>query len=323
MRSTEERNGGGAPGAGLVYHAGGLGDFILSLPALFRAVGAGPRWGWRYWGPAERLCLLPGFSPAPAELARSGHTLWGDSSRAEAVEALTRAGRLVAFGGREPPPWLDLCPDALFVSSFPRPGAPVRRVPLHQKEQLDRLGVPPLRHPWLAQWRRDVLPHRSDEWLLLHPGSGDAKKNLPANVWAAVVRGVRERARTPVVLLLGPAEEERGGWEALREVADEVAPCGTLPGLLRLLGGARLCLGNDSGVSHLSGALGIPTVAFFGPSDPSLWRPLGAAVRIVSAVLPCAPCTAGGPIPCPAPSCLSAAAAGELAATALSLLGIA
>src|SRR5206468_1417974 len=30
-------------------------------------------------------------------------------------------------------------------------------------------------------------------------------------------------------------------------------------------------LGNDSGVTHMATALGLPTVAVFGPTDPEIW----------------------------------------------------
>jgi heptosyltransferase-2 len=37
-------------------------------------------------------------------------------------------------------------------------------------------------------------------------------------------------------------------------------------------------VGNDSGVAHLAGLLGLPTVSLFGPTDPAIWAPLGRAV---------------------------------------------
>ena len=54
-------------------------------------------------------------------------------------------------------------------------------------------------------------------------------------------------------------------------------------------------VGNDSGVSHLSAFLGLPTVVIFGPSDPARWAPVGNYVRIVGPNTPdedtqCKPC---------------------------------
>ena len=43
-------------------------------------------------------------------------------------------------------------------------------------------------------------------------------------------------------------------------------------------------VGNDAGVAHLTAALGTPTVAIFGPTDPRVWAPRGRGpVSIVEA----------------------------------------
>lgn len=51
--------------------------------------------------------------------------------------------------------------------------------------------------------------------------------------------------------------------------------------LSRHLAAARLYLGNDSGVSHLAAAVGCPTVAVFGPTEPRVWAPRGARVKVL------------------------------------------
>ncbi|MBV9744268.1 MAG: hypothetical protein JO099_10930, partial [Acidobacteriia bacterium] len=43
---------------------------------------------------------------------------------------------------------------------------------------------------------------------------------------------------------------------------------------------ARLYVGNDSGVTHLAAAVGTPVLALFGATDPGIWAPRGAHVRI-------------------------------------------
>jgi len=40
-------------------------------------------------------------------------------------------------------------------------------------------------------------------------------------------------------------------------------------------------IGNDAGVTHLAAALGVPTLAIFGPTEPARWAPLGRHVRVV------------------------------------------
>ncbi|WP_052891260.1 glycosyltransferase family 9 protein [Thermogemmatispora carboxidivorans] len=121
--------------------------------------------------------------------------------------------------------------------------------------------------------------------LVIHPGSGSALKCWPASRFAAVVRWAWARD-WPVLVLAGPADH--GQLAALlgalpAPLPDTIKVLVDLP-LLRVaaqIQRARCYLGNDSGLSHLAGLLGVPTVALFGPSNPAVWRPLGPAVVTV------------------------------------------
>ncbi len=106
-----------------------------------------------------------------------------------------------------------------------------------------------------------------------------------------------------------------------RRVAEGVR-CESLDELIRVLARTALFLGNDSGPAHLAGALGLPTVAVFGPSDPRIWKPLGSKVRTVTCREPCAPCSAGAPIACPSTRCLGTIPAEEIARAGLEVLGV-
>lgn len=46
------------------------------------------------------------------------------------------------------------------------------------------------------------------------------------------------------------------------------------------LASASVYIGNDSGVSHLAAAVGTPTLAMFGPTDPAVWAPRGERVTV-------------------------------------------
>jgi len=48
-----------------------------------------------------------------------------------------------------------------------------------------------------------------------------------------------------------------------------------------LLSRADLYVGNDSGASHLAGAVGARGVVLFGPTQPQQWRPLGGALSVL------------------------------------------
>ncbi len=104
------------------------------------------------------------------------------------------------------------------------------------------------------------------EFAVIHPFSGSARKNWPLKRF----RELAERLNMPVQWCVGPEEalEDAARFDDLYELA-------------RWLAGARLYVGNDSGITHLAAAVGAPVIAIFGPTDPAIWRPRGADVRIV------------------------------------------
>ncbi len=61
-------------------------------------------------------------------------------------------------------------------------------------------------------------------------------------------------------------------------------------GLLCILRGSSLVIGNDSGPVHLSAAMGRPTVTIFGSTSPEWTAPKGISTAIVRAGLDCSPC---------------------------------
>jgi len=60
--------------------------------------------------------------------------------------------------------------------------------------------------------------------------------------------------------------------------------------IAKALKSALFFVGNDSGLSHLSAYLGLPTFIFYGPTDPVVWKPIGRSVFQISLNLSCSPC---------------------------------
>ena len=71
-----------------------------------------------------------------------------------------------------------------------------------------------------------------------------------------------------------------------------------------MLSQAACYLGNDSGVTHLAGAVGTPTIALFGPTDPATWKPLGRTTVLRHCTAPSRPIA--GIRVCDDPTCLEA-----------------
>jgi heptosyltransferase-2 len=64
---------------------------------------------------------------------------------------------------------------------------------------------------------------------------------------------------------------------------------GALIGVMRQAGGF---VGNDSGVAHIAGALGLPGVVIYGSTSDAHSGQIGARLRIVHLRLECSPCFA-------------------------------
>lgn len=120
--------------------------------------------------------------------------------------------------------------------------------------------------------------------LAIHPGSGSPKKNWPVDRFLEIARRVAARGRRPV-FILGEADRAIAGCvrSAAAEMAAPVAEGLDLVALAGVLAGCGGYLGNDSGITHIAAALGIPVVALFGPTDPSHWAPRGPNVRLLRA----------------------------------------
>ena len=86
-----------------------------------------------------------------------------------------------------------------------------------------------------------------------------------------------------VVFLLGPAELERFSEETISRLAKagNVQSGLSLDQVVALLSWADGFIGNDSGLTHLAGAMGVKTVAVFSPTDERVYRPIGPAVSVL------------------------------------------
>jgi len=110
---------------------------------------------------------------------------------------------------------------------------------------------------------------------VLHPGSGSPRKNWPVLRFIELARLLDARAQCPL-FLVGEADHEVA--DVLRRKAPDIPLLADLDLLdvARVLSAATAYVGNDSGITHLAAALGRPTLALFGPSNPDLWSPRGA-----------------------------------------------
>jgi len=125
--------------------------------------------------------------------------------------------------------------------------------------------------------------HPKEFRVAIHPGSGSPKKNWDAANFAELCVRVANTHHAKIVLIAGPSEKEsvqiiRNTMLDSSLIILENIP---LPTIAEELRRCRVYVGNDSGISHLAAAVGVPTIAIFGPSSPHVWKPPGKHVVVL------------------------------------------
>lgn len=125
---------------------------------------------------------------------------------------------------------------------------------------------------------------RDGRYVVIHPGAGATEKCWALGRFVAVADELR-KGGLDVVFTLGAVELDRWPGERILRLgqAGAILTGAPLTQLAGVLAGAAAFVGNDSGVAHLAGAVGTPTVALFGPTSETHFAPLGRCVRCVAA----------------------------------------
>ncbi len=285
----------------LLIHPGGLGDIILSLPAI-----AALRESFR----AARLTLAANIdhvAPIVGSYVESAvsfssiplHDLYTDVPLPPQDLRFWRAFDLVIS-------WTGLG-DGDFVRNLKKihPGArigrwrPLPNEPKHVSQLfLDSLGlqVPPesKAHPapitlgpelsgqglaWLSgrQW------NERDSLVAIHAGAGSNAKRWPLVRFIDLARQLIFQCHRKLVIIEGPAESGLA-TQIARELPESevfVAESLSLDLLGAIMSRSGQFVGNDSGIAHLAGALQIPSIVLFGPTLPEHWAPLGAHITVL------------------------------------------
>jgi len=136
-----------------------------------------------------------------------------------------------------------------------------------------------------------TLKERS-QVVVLHPGSGSKKKAWPLDRFLDLAHTLQDCLGSKILVVLGPAEgpEVQKAFEGMGPAPPILAKGLTLLQLASVMEACRFFTGNDSGISHLAAALGLPTVAIFGPTDQRVWSPRGEKTFVVSSAVDCSPC---------------------------------
>lgn len=291
-----------APNTLVVLHQGAIGDFVLAMSIIQAAARRTQAARVVAVASAPSAALAGGRSVinqrfAPDDLGL--HTLFNDSATISPPmqSLLSTATCVLSFLGSPASSLherLSRSSDAPVFSVDPRPTTDTLAQRRHITTQwhnaiaqagLDLSDIPPpvirMPSPPLDAAHR---PH-----ILIHPGSGGRSKCWPVKNFLALAQRLTD---CTIGWMLGPAECEpsRGPVASIARrceargetlfIDDDILKAASH------IRQADLYLGNDAGMTHIAAAIGIATVAIYGPTDPAVWRPLGDHVLTVTPAQP-------------------------------------
>ena len=255
----------------IFIRSGGLGDFVLSLPALDRA--------------------LVSYDETILFTRSSYHSLvsgYSDSLILKDVDSDLGTLRQVLPGSDVITFWQDEewkrelrtggSENLYFLE--PRPTG---------KVHFSHTMFLKLEWDWQEEYSRRAW--LGDQWvggdslLWIHPGSGSDKKNAPLYCFAELARKwLDSKTINRVAFSFGEADGEVlsdfGKLEISKDSRVQVVRSANLRKLRKMMvDQASVFLGNDSGPGHLAASLGIPTHIVFRSTDRKIWAPLGPRVE--------------------------------------------
>ena len=262
----------------LICHPGALGDFILTWPCLlslrahyqehrFIAVGRG-----EHMKLAARFGLIDGYF---------------DVDSRDSVSF---------FAGQSLPPGMDQ-PDGAVL--WMKHSDPIQEL-LQETSSLPVLFIDPIINNSvhvLEHYFRNIgdafsvkipnpifqdFPEHAPKsrYAFIHPGSGSERKNFNPDLYKNIAFELGMNGYDKIAFLMGPAEIERGLPDLFRK--EEIIFPENVDSLADWLQNASIYIGNDSGVSHLAGFLGIPSIVLYKTTDPKIWGVVGRHVTLLS-----------------------------------------
>ena len=247
----------------LVIRPGAIGDFIVSLPAIESL-----RTEYlEIWTKSVNIPLVR-FADRTRAIVSTGLDLFAITGTGPRVlETLRSFDSIVSWYGANQPEFRSLVERLRlpfhFFPALPPVGATVPAVDFYLEQTVSLRCRPADPAP------RIPVPDCRRVGAVIHPFSGSPRKNWPLDRYRELAEALE--ATLPVEWCAGPEDD----------LPDATIRTDDLYELACRLAGARVFIGNDSGIAHLAAAVGTPVVVLFGPGDPRVWAPRGEDVRVM------------------------------------------
>lgn len=289
----------------LLVHQGAIGDLILSLPCFYGLRTKFPSAQIEVMGYPRTLSII--HKRFYADSIVSVDRAWvaslyteGSALNDELIHYLQRFEKIVIFGGTAQAVVINNIKrvneqqDVFIIKTIPElPSTQhiidfqLQQLSIHGFDTTNKTPIIYLSPEDVNQAHSFFSQHGFDAnrrpCIAIHPGSGSKHKNWGLKNYGALIQELYTRYGEKILIVLGPAEHEELQQlpALLRSTEYVVLNHLDLPMLAAILQRCHLFIGNDSGITHLAAAAGVPTIALFGPTDPQIWGPRGKQVFIV------------------------------------------
>ena len=175
----------------------------------------------------------------------------------------------VRFGERKLPRMID----RMGALALPKDASLPNEWPLPElKVSTEDIGT------WLTQ---QALEKETRPVVALSPGAVGSGKAWPSRYYSMLARELSKDGAS--VWVLGGPDEASIAQEIVAAAGNHVhnLTSRTLRNAILALAAADVSVTNDSGLMHVSAALGTSTIAIFGPTSPWHWKPLNPVTAIL------------------------------------------
>ncbi len=243
----------------LILRPGAIGDCIVSLPALEHLVTDYTE----VWISSAVVPLIR-FADEVKSLAASGIELFGVGDLPALENLITKLrsfDHIVSWYGSNRPEFKAAI-RALSIPCDFHAALPPPDYRCYAGEFFaDQVGAKPKLTP-----RIPIAPTSQRSAVVIQPFSGSARKSWPLSSFEELARSLT----VPVEWCIGPEEQ-----------FPDASKIDNLATLAKWISGSCLYIGNDSGITHLAAAVGVPVLALFGPTSPTVWAPRGENVTVL------------------------------------------
>ncbi len=151
--------------------------------------------------------------------------------------------------------------------------------PLPKEWPLPQLAVSAMQ---ADDWRGRMQVEKGTQAVALAPGSVGEAKRWPVAYYAEAARQLAQGGVE--VWVIGGPDEKPFAKEIVEHAGGGVRDFtgGKLSDGVIALSLARAVVANDSGLLHVSAALGVPAIGMFGPTDPAKWAPINPVADIIT-----------------------------------------